>query len=118
MGSFATEKRKKIKDTFEATSADLKNGAEPIFITWRKTRKNALTGEVRTSGNTLRLDYRIVDPALEDEDVPRVFHIAYLDVFTSHAWRERVRGKLGALKLQLNNVATNGSITVPYPDPE
>ncbi len=118
MGSFATEKRKKIKDTFEATSADLKNGAEPIAITWRKTKKNALTGELRTSGNTMRLDYRIVDPALEDDDVSRVFHIAYLDVFTSHHWRESVGGKFGALKLQLNNVATNLSMTMPYPDPE
>lgn len=39
--------------------------------------------------DTIDVRYTIIDPALDDADVVRIFHIAYLDVLTSHDWSNK-----------------------------
>lgn len=115
---WANERRSLITQTFEASSGDVKNGVEPFFISWSKGGKDALVGEVTTDAGTMKVGYRLVDPTLTDADVPRVFHIAYLDVLTRHGWQNRAGGKYPGLKLELTNRETGTSVVAAYPDPE
>ena len=118
MGELANAKRNAVRQTFEASSGDMKGDAEPIFIERRQDRKDAITGEVRSSGDTLEFRYTVVDPALDDDDVARIFHIAYLDVLTQHHWYNKTGPKVSRVQLRLINTATGATRTVRYPDPE
>ncbi len=118
MGAFATAKRNVVSQTFEASSGDMKGDVEPIFIEHRKERKDVLTGELRQDQGTLELRYTIVDPALDDADVARIFHIAYLDVLTGHHWYNKNGPKFSRVQLRLVNAKTGATATTPYPDPE
>lgn len=118
MGAFAAAKRNVVNQAFEASSGDMRGDVEPIFIEHRKERKDALTGEVRQEQGVLELRYTIVDPALDDADVARIFHIAYLDVLTRHHWYNKYGPKYSRVQLRLINAATGATATTPYPDPE
>ena len=118
MGAFADAKRNVINQTFEASGGDKKGDAEPIFIEHRKERKDVVTGELRQDQDTLELRFAIVDPSLDDADVARIFHIAYLDVLTMHHWYNTNQSKFSRVQLRLINTKTGATSTTPYPDPE
>lgn len=119
MATYAAEKRGVLKKLFEGSCGDQSaDGSIPVFISRRETGKTVLSGTERADGPVLSFGYRLADASLTDADVPRLFHIAYLDVFTGHAWRERVRGKHSQLTLELTNLDTNHRVSLPYPDPE
>jgi hypothetical protein len=118
MGAFAGAKRNVVNQTFEASSGDMKGDAEPVFIERRDTRKDVLTGEVRREGDTIEFRYAVQDPTLDDADVARIFHIAYLDVLTRHHWYNTTGPKVSRTHLRLVNSTTGATTRTPYPDPE
>ncbi len=118
MGAFAAAKRNVIRETFEASSGDMKGDVEPIFIERRKDRQNVVTGELRQDQGTLELRYTVLDPSLDPDDVARVFHIAYLDGLTGHHWYNKNGPKFSRLQLRLIDAVTGATATVAYPDPE
>ena len=70
----------------------MRGDIEPTIIEDRKTQKDVATAELRFERETIDVRYPVVDPALDDADVARIFHIAYLEVLTSH---QRDRAKSG-----------------------
>ena len=118
MGQLANAKRSAIKSAFEAASGDVKGDVEPVFISARATKKDVLRAEVKPIGDTLDVRYWILDDELDDADVARVVHIAYLDVLTSHYWKNKVGGRYARTHLRLTNADSGSTTTMRYPDPE
>ena len=118
MGNFASAARYVIDETFEAGSGDVRDDVEPIFIWSRRDRVDVLRGELREDHHTLELRYTILDSSLEDADVLRLFHIAYLDVLTNHHWFNKVHFYASRVRVRLVNAVTGVTATTDYPDPE
>lgn len=118
MGTFENAERSLLKDTFEATCGDKAGDVEPIFVMWRKNEINVLRGEVAEQGDTLDVQYTILDATIDDADAARILHIAYLDIFTSHDWYNEFGGRFPQLKLRLTNRDSGVTSTTSYPDPE
>lgn len=118
MNKFVGAKRAEIKAAFEAGSGDMQGDVEPVFIEALASKTDAVKGELREQGNTLEFRYEIVDSGLNDEEVMRIFHIAYLDVLTMHYWYNETAASHASLYLRLINRSTGETSTCPYPDPE
>ena len=119
MGKYATAKRKVIIDTFEAASGDMRDKVEPIFISLRSNGNDVLTGDLTTTGELMRVEYKLVGNTLDDDDVLKVFHIAYLDRLTSSFWQAEMIEKKGMfvkLELELTNADTGVTKRMPYPE--
>ena len=82
MGSIARAPRPVINRLYEAASGDVgDDGRTPVFLSTRADGRDAITGTDRVDGDTLTFTYRILDPALDDDDVARVYVIAHLERF-------------------------------------
>ena len=107
MGTWATAKRSEIDAAFEAASGDMRGDVEPVFLVHRDGGEDAVTGEKTIDRTTMNVDYQILDPALDDDDVARIFAVAYLDVFTDNYYRDKVA------TIALRNRATGAARTFP-----
>jgi len=118
MGDFASAKRHTIKQAFDAGSGDMRGDVEPVVICSRRSGNDVATCEVTEAGDTLKVSYRLLDPSLDDEDFARIFHIAYLDVFTSHHFYNKTHGRFAGVRLALSNADSGHATSSQYPDPE
>jgi len=118
MGAFAFAKRHAIKQAFDAGSGDMQGNVEPVVICSRRSGNDVATCEVLEAGDTLDVTYRLLDTALDDEDFARIFHIAYLDVLTSHYFYNKTHGHFADVHLKLSNSDSGVVTESQYPDPE
>jgi len=118
MGDIASAKRHTIKQAFDAGSGDVRGDVEPVVICSRRSGNDVASCEVSEAGDTLEVTYRLLDPGLDDEDFARIFHIAYLDVFTSHYFYKKTHGHFAVVRLKLSNGDSGFVTTSQYPDPE
>ncbi len=112
MGNFKNEKRRIILEQFEAMSGDMIGEIEPVFIERKSTKTDAITAEQTFADRVMTFRYKILDATLDDEDVPRIFHIAYLDHFTMNYYQEKVK------TVRYVNADTSVTTESYYPDPE
>ncbi len=111
MGSIARAPRPVINRLYEAASGDVgDDGRTPVFLSTRADGRDVITGTDRVDGDTLTFTYRILDPALDDDDVARVYVIAHLERFAMHYYQARTP------IIVLRNEGTGAERTTRYPD--
>lgn len=86
------------------------DGRTPVFLSTRADGRDVITGTDRVDGDTLTFTYRILDPALDDDDVARVYVIAHLERFAMHYYQPRTP------IIVLRNESTGAGRTTRYPD--
>jgi hypothetical protein len=94
---------------FEASCGDARpDGSCPVFIA--RHGRDVVTAEVIVDGPLLRASYTTTDRTLDDDDILRVFVLAYLERFTCHFYQATVK------TIELHNSTTGAMRSTTYPD--
>jgi hypothetical protein len=101
--------RKLLHHEFEASCGDARpDGSCPVFVA--RHGRDVITAEVTIEGAVLRASYTTTDRTLDDDDVLRIFVLAYLERFTCHFYQPTVN------TIELRNSTTGARRTTSYPD--
>ena len=101
--------RKLLLHEFEASCGDAgPDGSCPVFIA--RHGRDVVTAEVVIDGPVLRASYTTTDRTLDDDDMLRIFVIAYLERFACHFYQPTVK------TIELRNSTTGAIRTTSYPD--